>query len=386
MRVTALLLLALAGAAAATEAGSLHTLGRDKGRPVCHDLKHRKRTLKLIKETAFSGVFRYLANGTEFTKVTKFEASGVARVQGEFYVVFDNSMALGHLDDRFRFRDPHNLLIGPWEPESQFEGIAYVPENDTFLLLHEAIPHKKTERTGTYKPFIREVRLKKDYSDYEEVANCEFDIHFVDSNKGFESIQYIHTKDGPWLLGMCEGNHCEGGETGKDQGNGRILAAQLKWLDDGSCVWEPSKTIAVPEGAYFTDYSAMAYNYETQKMAILSQEDSAIWIGDFIGDELRFASEEGQLFHLPRDNHCEMIYCNAEGIVWVDNYRIAIASDKAKARQPYWCDAKDQSIHLFAMPMNWDPYSPAAKVNAQLEREVAEELEGAAGGGGAAEL
>lgn len=31
-----------------------------------------------------------------------------------------------------------------------------------------------------------------------------------------------------------------------------------------------------------------------------------------------------------------MIYCNAEGIVWVDNYRIAIASDKAKARQPYW--------------------------------------------------
>lgn len=32
----------------------------------------------------------------------------------------------------------------------------------------------------------------------------------------------------------------------------------------------------------------------------------------------------------------QMIYCNAEGIVWVDNYRIAIASDKAKARQPYW--------------------------------------------------
>lgn len=25
-------------------------------------------------------------------------------MQGEFYVVFDNSMALGHLDDRFRFR------------------------------------------------------------------------------------------------------------------------------------------------------------------------------------------------------------------------------------------------------------------------------------------
>ena len=27
--------------------------------------------------------------------------------------------------------------MGEWAPESQFEGIAYVPENDTFLLLHE---------------------------------------------------------------------------------------------------------------------------------------------------------------------------------------------------------------------------------------------------------
>ena len=25
-------------------------------------------------------------------------------MEGEFYVVFDNAMALGHLDDRFRFR------------------------------------------------------------------------------------------------------------------------------------------------------------------------------------------------------------------------------------------------------------------------------------------
>lgn len=39
------------------------------------------------------------------------------------------------------------------------------------------------------------------------------------------------------------------------------------------------KTIDVPEGAYFQDYSAMAYNYDSQKLAILSQEDSAIWVG-----------------------------------------------------------------------------------------------------------
>ena len=99
-----------------------------------------------------------------------------------------------------------------------------------------------------------------------------------------------------------------------------------------------------------------AYNYDTRKLAILSQEEAAIWVclpaapqlpcscpaafpppaavllllcrpplpgsvpasvavhmplslwlqvGDFHGDKLEFASQEGQVFHLPRDNHCE---------------------------------------------------------------------------------
>jgi hypothetical protein len=33
------------------------------------------------------------------------------------------------------------------------------------------------------------------------------------------------------------------------------------------------------------------------------------------------------------------------------------------------CDAKDQSIHLFAMPRAWDPYSPAAAMAAAIEAE-----------------
>jgi hypothetical protein len=138
---------------------------------------------------------------------------------------------------------------------------------------------------------------------------------------------------------------------------------------DGECVWEPTKTIEVPPSADFRDYAGMAYNYETQKLAILSQEESAIWVGDFNGDELEFASQEGITLYLPRDNHCQVIYCNAEGISWIDHFRIVIASDKAKSNQPFWCDAKDQSIHLFAMPRAWDPYSPAAAMAAAIEAE-----------------
>jgi hypothetical protein len=52
--------------------------------------------------------------------------------------------------------------------------------------------------------------------------------------------------------------------------------------------------------------SLQAFNYETRKFAILSQEESAVWVGDFDPEALDFASEEGQVFHLPRDNHCEV--------------------------------------------------------------------------------
>lgn len=50
MRATLVLLLGLAAAVAALELGGLHGLEEvDRRRTVCHDLKHRKRTLKLIK-------------------------------------------------------------------------------------------------------------------------------------------------------------------------------------------------------------------------------------------------------------------------------------------------------------------------------------------------
>lgn len=64
------------------------------------------------------------------------------QVKGEYFVAFDSSFSIGLLDDNFHFRGAQNKLIGDQfrdksKEESQFEGIAYVPENDTFLLLQE---------------------------------------------------------------------------------------------------------------------------------------------------------------------------------------------------------------------------------------------------------
>lgn len=49
--------------------------------------------------------------------------------------------------------------------------------------------------------------------------------------QGFESINYVHTREGPLLLGLCEGNFCKGGEEGMDPGHGRIIVSQLRWQE-----------------------------------------------------------------------------------------------------------------------------------------------------------
>lgn len=50
--------------------------------------------------------------------------------------------------------------------------------------------------------------------------------------QGFESINYLHTERGqPYLLGLCEGNHCQGGAEGRDPGHGRIVASTLAWKE-----------------------------------------------------------------------------------------------------------------------------------------------------------
>lgn len=319
-------------------------IGESREGTDCDALDRRKNTLKLIKETPFVGLFHDLRNHS------KFEASGLSMVDGKYYVVFDNSMSLGLLDDGFHFRGDNNKLIGEeGDVDSEFEGIAYVPENDTFLLLQEAT----VDHGDHYHPHILTVKLHKDLDAYDILQECYIDFELSHNNKGLESIQYVVNKAGAWLLGLCEGNLCVGGSQGKDPGQGRIVVSQLENYENGTCKWATKWVIEVPEHAYFTDYSAMAFR--NGKLAILSQVDAAVWIGEFDMEALEFKSR-GQVFHFPRDNHCEIIYCNLEGIQWIDDRRVVVTSDKAKRYQPFYCDAKDQTVHIFSLPGTFDPF------------------------------
>lgn len=340
----------------------------------CHSKKQRSTTLKLIREAAFSGLFDDLKGQL------KFEASGVAcagscKKEEKYFAVFDSSMSLGYMDASFSFRGVGNKLIGEKGLEdSQYEGIAYVPENDTFLLLQESLPIEREGET-LYKPHTITAKIRKDQSGYDIIDHCKVDFELTHENKGFEAIAYTRDENGtPLLLGMCEGNHCQGGKVGRDAGNGKIIVSKLTFVS-GSCVWEPIEEIQVPKEANFIDYSDMAINEEINKIAILSQENSAVFIGDFDVHKREFLSESGIVFHLPRDNHCNMIYCNAEGIQWLDDYRLLIVSDKAKSKQPYWCDQKDQSVHIFSFPPFWDPAKPLSRLKGSMSEEVILDLE-----------
>ena len=38
------------------------------------------------------------------------------------------------------------------------------------------------------------------------------------------------------------------------------------------------------------------------------------------------------------------------GVEWIDEDRLMLASDRAKADQPYICTTRDQSVHIMVLP------------------------------------
>ena len=221
-----------------------------------------------------------------------------------------------------------------------------------------------------------------------------------------------------YFLGLCEGNHCKEGKEGRDKGNGMVVVmARTDANDDdeggkaddegeaddiGSgagagggpvagfdCYWKTVATLDLPSSADFQDYSAISLHRGTMHVAVTSQENAQVWVGKLEGGRdglfdpaaAFFHEEGGRVYDFPRNQNCEVQYCNIEGVYWVeggsstsgdsstgggddddeegegeelgDPPQVLVAvSDKmkGKGKQPYTCLEKDQSFHLFAIP------------------------------------
>lgn len=105
-------------------------------------------------------------------------------------------------------------------------------------------------------------------------------------------------------------------------GNGRIVLSKFE-ANATHCKWATQRVINVPKTADFRDYSDIDIHDRAgfgpvKRIAITSQEDSALWIGQMNIETFEFVGE-GEVLHFPRTTgDCTEHYCNIEGVKLID--------------------------------------------------------------------
>jgi hypothetical protein len=266
----------------------------------------------------------------------RLEASGVLAKDGCFYVIFDNSPDVARVGGGLSADAAENHLIraGPGESRGVgYEDIAYDRTADRFYVLIEALPHGRG--------FMAEVEEYDGSFRHLASARLEFPLDRV--NKGLEGLTCLHRAGRTYLLGLCEGNRCQGGAAGRQPGGGRIQV-----FERGRRHWDHAGTIRLPPSVWFEDYSSLAV--AGGRVAVVSQASSALWIGALARSSWAVAGD-GAIYRFPVDPDGNTVYCNVEGVSWVAPDRIVVVSDRAKTKeQGNRCRAKDESIHLFTIP------------------------------------
>jgi hypothetical protein len=266
---------------------------------------------------------------------SRLEASGVLAKDGRFYVIFDNSPDIARIGGGLSRADAGTGLIVQ-EPgrATGYEDIAYDRTEGRFYVLVEAMPHPG----GGFKAKVRELDERLGH-----LSDAWLDFPLDRPNKGLEGLTCVRRAGRAYLLGLCEGNRCRAGDEGRRPGGGRIQV-----FARGRRQWDRVGTIRLPESVWFEDYSSLAV--ADGRVAVVSQASSALWVGRLAASRWELAGD-GTTYGFPLDGEGRTIYCTVEGVSWVAADRVVVVSDKAKAgSQHKRCRAKDQSIHVFALP------------------------------------
>jgi hypothetical protein len=296
----------------------------------------RPPTLKLVRESKIRDLLPAADESEDF------EASGVLAMDGCFFVVFDNRTEVAKIADDFRPNDS-NGLFGTAPIQHGYEGIAHNPTKNRFYLLVESVERDDDEHTAEIIEYTGELEFRK---------RRRVEFVFKTGNKGFEALAYVRRDDRDYALALCEGNRCRGGNDGREPGKGRVQLFEKKKKR-----WSHIGRIKIPSAVRFTDYSGMALD-ENNRVAIVSQENSMLWVGRFEESSWNW-SDDGKLYAFPRMSDGEICYGNIEGVSWITPHQVVTVSDRRKKSQPEHFAAKDQSIHMFDLP-GWQPHPRSA--------------------------
>ena len=317
------------------------------------DNMYSKHTVKTAYELPFASLFK----NNKGQK--KFEASSVTIVGDSVYAVCDSSFAISKFDDRLLPFSEGNMQLGSpdrdGDVESGYEAIFH--HDGLFYVVRESILHHnhddnvlfdeddrspiKTGKTHSFHAIIEELVLGDD--DYTVQSACKCEFEFEGTSKGFEgAIGFPDASGELFILGLCEGNHCSE-ERKADVGHGRVVLMKKNVLPDpyipGGCTWETVRVIHIPRSAEFLDYSAIDITADG-RVAITSQENSALWVGMAVGlekgvidpDAFEFVEDSGVVYQFQKSDDCHTIYCNIEGIHWMNNEMLMGVSDKMKGK------------------------------------------------------
>ncbi len=290
--------------------------------------KSKSLILELVRESKIHELL------SECDEDSRLEASGVVSKDGFSYVVFDNIPDIARLDNALSL-DADNRLVRQQGEGRDFEDITFDDGLQRFLVVQES----HVDERGRHCPRIEEYDLQLNL-----VSSKPVDFVFKgETNKGIEGLCHVNWGGKSYVLGLSEGNKAKEGKKSEKPGHGRIHV-----FEEEETQWGHRATLELPKTAYFKDYAGISI--DGLRVAVVSQENSALWVGKLKEGGWYFA-DEGVTYLFPRDGEDKIIYGNVEGVCWLGEHEVVVVSDKRKTRvQPKRCKAKDQSIHVFRLP------------------------------------
>jgi hypothetical protein len=147
------------------------------------------------------------------------------------------------------------------------------------------------------------------------------------------------------VLGLCGANHCGLLQQNQDEqvGHGLLVAFEKKGnVINGTCVWSTIRSIEIPKSANFPDYSDIALD-GSGRVAISSKENSQVWVGQLKGQragglwdlEALEWDDDSYVYSFPKNDDCKTIYCNIEGIHWLNTNTLIAVSGKVTGDQDF---------------------------------------------------